>query len=746
MIEFDAKRKIFHLHNDNFSYYFCINKLGYLIHLYSGKYIKDIDIERLTERYAERFAYLDNNEEVCDESYYFALQASNFECAPHLTGDKRGSAFIIKNKDGSTLTDFRYFSHKIIEGKEPLKNLPHARIEDDKNVETLMVTLKDIRSNVYVTLFYSIFDSINVLLRNCRVFNEENDDIYLEKASSLELDLFAEDYTLLSTHGTWSMDRLLEETPINHNKIIVGDTHGARGFYHNPSIMIKENDATLNAGNVYGLSLIYSGNFAFEVGQDDLNQTRIIAGIHPESFEFKLEKGEEFITPECVVAFSDKGINGVTQALHDFARNYIIPKKFVYKERPILINSWEAYYFDFDTNKIKKLIDEAKDLGIEMVVLDDGWFGLRNSDATSLGDWDVNLEKIDLKEVIDYAHENKMKFGLWIEPEMISPNSELYKNHPEYALYNRDIKPTLYRHQLVLDFTNPKIVDEVFEKLKNIFDNFEIDYCKWDFNRYLSEIGSTFLGKEREGEIYHRFILGTYSLLDKFTKRYPNVLLETCASGGGRFDLGMLYYSPQIWASDETDPNARIEIQYATNLFYPLSTIGAHVSARPFSTYQDKAIIAAFGTFGYELDPVKLKEDDKKQIREINNLVKTWHHIVTIGDYYTLKDPTKSNYASWMCVTKNKKEALVFHYNFRREPTRARYIKLLGLKEDQYYFNSLTNKIYRGDFYMNVGLNISCPLDEGKAMMFVIKAVSAIEKAIYEKMNSGKETKRDRIL
>lgn len=746
MIEFDAKTKIFHLHNEEFSYYFCINKLGYLIHLYSGKYIKSIDIERLTERYAERYAYLENNKEVCDESYYFALQASNFECAPHLTGDKRGAPIIIKNVDGSTLTDFRYHRHYIIDGKPELIDLPHARIGTSKRVQTLVVTCKDVRSNVFVDLYYSIFEDMNVLVRNCRVFNAENKDIEVTKASSLELDLFGEDYTLISTHGTWSMDRLIEETPINHNKVIVSDNHGARGFYHNPSIMVKENEATYNSGNVFGLSLIYSGNFSFEIGQDDLNQTRIIAGINPETFSFNLSKGEEFITPECVLTFSDEGINGVTNALHDFAREYIIPKKFGNVERPILINSREAYYFDFDTLKIKKLIDEAKEIGIEMVVLDDGWFGARNDDKTSLGDWTLNLGKINLEEVINYAHSKKMKFGLWVEPEMISFDSNLYKEHPEYALYNRNIKPTLYRHQLVLDFTNPKVVNEIFDKISNIFSKYKIDYCKWDFNRYLSEIGSTYLDSSKEGEIYHRFMLGTYKLLDKFVKKFPNVLLETCASGGGRFDLGMLYYSPQIWASDETDPNARIEIQFATNLFYPLSTIGSHVSARPFSTYQDKAIIAAFGTFGYELDPLKLKDEDKKQIIEINKLVKTWHHVVTIGDYYTLKDPTKSNYASWMCVTKNKKEALVFHYNFRREPTRARYIKLVGLKKDQFYFNSLTNKIYRGDFYMNVGLNISCPLDEGKAMMFVIKAVSPIEKALYEKMNSGKEEKRDKIL
>lgn len=745
MITFDEKRKLFHLFNKNFSYYFYINKLGYLIHLYCGNYLEDVDIERLTERYAERHAYLENGKEVCDESYYFSLQSSNFECATYGTADKRGAFAIINNVNNSCLTDFRYISHTIKYGKEEIKGLPHARIEKSKNVQTLSITLKDIRSNVYLILYYSIFDDLNVLIRNCKVINKENFEITINRINSLELDLFGSDYDCLSLHGTWSMDRLIDITPINHNKTIISDSHGARGFIHNPAIMIKESNANYEYGNVYSLSLIYSGDFCFELGKDEFEQVRVLAGVNSENFSYTLNNSEEFIAPECVLCFSNKGINGVTNTLHDFTREYIINKKFTYQERPILINSWEAFYFDFDTNKIKNFLDEANKLGIELVVLDDGWFGKRNNDKCSLGDWDVNSEKINLNEIIDYAHSKKMKIGIWIEPEMISFDSNLYNKHPEYALYNRKIKPTLLRHQLTIDLTNQNVRDVIFKKIEHIFDNYKFDYCKWDFNRFLSEIG-TANQTVPEGEICYRFTLGTYDLLEKFTKKYSNILLETCASGGGRFDLGMLYYSPQIWCSDETDPMARVEIQFATNLFYPLSAIGSHVSLKGNVCLQDKAIIAAFGTFGYELDPCKLSSYDKNNVIEINNLIKTWHHIITLGDYYVINDPNTTNYATWSCVLKNKKEALVFDYNFRREPTRARYIKLVGLDKDSYYFNSLTNTIMKGDFYMNVGLNISAPLEEGKSMLFILKIVGPLEKTIFEKMNSDKSKKRDKII
>ena len=744
MIKFDEKRRVFNLSNDSFSYIFHINKLNYLIHLYAGAKLNDFGIERMNERYIERYAYLENGKEVCDESYYFSEQGSLFECASNLKGDKRGAFAIIRHKDGSRITNFKYFSHKIIKGKESPVGLPHFRIKNNSEAETLVVTLKDEFDEIYLDLFYTLFSTKDALVRFSRLRNKTGSSIFIEKLSSLELDRVNSSYDLVSSHGQWGDDRELEVTPIGHSKICVNDNHGGRGFRQNPSILIKERDANYDYGEVMAFSLVYSGNFKFEVGLDEYDQLRVLALINDESFDYEVKNGENFDTPECLMAYSNKGINRVTQQMHDIIRDNLLPQQFAFKERPILINSWEPFMFDFDTEKIKKLILDAKELGIEEVVLDDGWFGDRKDDKRALGDWFINSNKINLKEVVDFAHNQNMKFGLWIEPEMISPDSELFKKKPNFALANPNKKPTLLRHQLVLDLTNDKIVEDIFYQFCKIFDEIPFDYVKWDFNRYLTDIYSNFLGSEKEGEVFHRFMLGSYKLLDMFTKRYPNILLETCASGGGRFDLGMMYYSSQIWGSDETNPLSRVMIQFATNVFYPLSTIGAHVSAANSLTIQDKIIISAFGTFGYELNPSKLTKDEKETIKTFNKLVKEHHHVVTCGDYYVLKSPYQTNYASWMCVTKDKKEALVFNFVFKREQTKGRFLKLKGLKPDANYFNSLTNDVYKGDFYMKVGLNLSAPLTDGMTMLFVLKEVNPLVKTIANK--KAEQAKREKLL
>ena len=744
MINFDAKKKIFNLSNDNYSYYFGINKLGYLIHLYSGNKLDDITLERVNERYIERYAYLKDNQEICDESYYFSEQGSLFEVGSYLKSDCRAPFAIIKHSDNSEITSFKYHSHFVSNYKISPNDLPHFKVSKAKEAETLVVTLKDEKEEIYLELYYTIFKDLNVLVRFSRLKNLTKNEIILKRLCSLELDSVNKDYELISMHGQWGDDRELEVTPIGHSKIVVNDNHGGRGFRQNPAIIIKEKEANYDYGEVYMASLVYSGNFKFEVALDEYDHFRLNALINDDCFEFKIKSGESFDTPECVLVYSSFGINKATQTMHDLVRNYLLPSKFSLKERPILINSWEPFMFDFDTEKIKKLILDAKSLGIEQVVLDDGWFGKRNNDKTSLGDWDVNEAKINLKEVIDFAHQNGMKFGIWVEPEMISPDSDIYRNHPEFALFDRKMSPTLLRHQLVMDLTNPEVVNYIFNKLSNIFDKYNFDYCKWDFNRYLSEISSLYLGNEKQGEIFHRFVLGAYSLLNKFITRYPNILLETCASGGGRFDLGMLYYSPQIWGSDETNPFSRVMIQFATNIFYPLSTIGAHVSTANSLTIQDKIIVSAFGTFGYELNPEKLTEEEKNTVISLNKIVKQFHHVVTKGNYYVLKSPYKSNFASWMCVTKDQKEALVFNFNFKREQTKARFIRLKGLNPNKYYFNSLTNDVYKGDFYMNIGINISAPLTEGMTMLFVIKEVNSVVKTVLNK--KAQNVKREKLL
>ena len=741
MIYFNKKTNIFHLHNKEFSYYIGINPLGILIHLYSGEFLSELYPERVTERYAERFAFLDGDKEVCDENYYYSELSSLHECASNLKADRRGSFITIEHHNNSTITDFRYHSHKIIKGKVNPNGLPHFKASESE-CETLIITLKDVNEEIYLELNYTLFKDLNVLIRSNKLINKTSNLIKLKRISSLELDIPNKDYEVLSLHGTWANDREVEINKVTHAGMIIDENHGARGFKHNPGILLKEKNSTLDYGEVYGFNLVYSGNFKYEIGLDQWDQVRLLAMLNDDTFSFNLAKNETFETPECVMVYSNSGINKVSQTFHDLIRDNLIEKEFVKKERPILINSWEGFYFDFDTNRIKKLIDEAKEVNIDLVVLDDGWFGKRNADNSSLGDWTVNNEKINLKEVIEYAHSKGMKFGLWVEPEMISYDSDLYRAHPEFALFNRDHKPTLLRHQLVLDLTNDGVVDYVFDKLKNIFDNYPIDYCKWDFNRHLADIGT--FDNNNEGEIYHRFILGTYKLLSKFKERYPHILLETCSAGGGRFDLGMLYYSPQIWCSDNTNPYSRVLIQYATNIFYPLSTIGSHVSADKALNIQDKAIVAAFGTFGYELDLSKLSEEDKAKIVEINKLIRDWHHIVTLGDYYAISSPFESNFSIFNIVSKDKKEALVFKFNFRPEQTKGRFIRVKGLDKNKNYFNSLTNDVYKGDFYMNVGINISAPIKEGMTMMFVLKEVNSLIKVVANK--KAHAVKREKLM
>ncbi len=735
-IKFEKKRQIFHLFTKNFSYYIHINKLNYLVHLYHGKYLSDISKERVSERYAERYSFLENNKNRMDEDYYFSLLSSRFEVASHGKADKRNPYAIIEGEDGIDLTNFLYVSHKIVNGPIKEIELPHVKFKD-ADCKTLILNLKDEYRDIYLDLYYEVSEKYSCIVRFAKVQNKSSEDIKVKKLSSMELDFADSDYEILALKGAWGIDREVERIKVNHSHMKLGENHGARGFNYNPALAVCKNESTLDYGEVYGFVHIFSGDFAYEFKTDNLDQLRMTVGFNEETTQFLLKPNEELVTPQTIMVYSDEGLNKMSQLFHNLIRErIIIDNKYKNKERPIVLNSWEAMYFDFDTEKMKNFILEAKKLNIDLVCIDDGWFGHRNSDNSSLGDWFVNQDKINLKEVVDYAHSINMKIGIWIEPEMISPDSELFKAHPEYALYPRSkmTNPTLLRNQLVLDMCNDEAVDNVFNQLTAIFDNYPFDYVKWDFNRFLSEAYSETLPKERKLETHYRFILGTYKLLDRFTKRYPDILLETCSAGGGRFDLGMLYYSVQIWCSDETDIANRSLIQYATNIFYPLSTQGAHVSDRKLGTIQDKACLAFFGTYGYELDVLKLtNEEDKKKIIEFNNYYKQFHKAVTSGDYYAIYDPFKTNYISFNVVTKDKNLALVYFMLYRKEQTKARFIKLKGLDKDKYYFNSLTNDIYKGDFYMNVGLNISAILEAYASMLFVIKEVPAPIATIYRK-------------
>ncbi len=748
-VTFEKKRKIFHLFTKNFSYYIHVNKYNYLIHLYSGKYLNDISKERVSERYMERYAFLnDEKKETMDEDYYFSFIASQFEVAPFGKGDKRNAPFIIEGEDNIPITNFLFDSYEIIKGpyKKERIRFPYVRFQEN-DVTTLIITLKDEYKKVYLKLFYEISEKFDCLVRYSKIINKSNENIKVKKLSSFELDLPSSGYKILALKGTWGNDTEVEIIPLNHSLTKISDNHGARGFYYNPAIALISNEATLDNGEVYGISSLYSGDFSYEFKVDEIDQTRIIGGFNDETFEYLLKEKEEISTFQTLFVYSNKGINGMSQLMHEVIRKRIMPQTKNVQKDYILINSWEGYYFDFDTDKIISLIDEAKKCDINLVVIDDGWFKNRNSDTTSLGDWEVDNLKIDLKKVIDHAKSLKMDIGLWIEPEMISPSSYLFKEHPEFALIPENYKhPTLLRHQLVLDLTNNEVITNIFRKMIDIFDEYDISYVKWDFNRYLTESYSPSLPVERKKETNYRFMLGVYDLLYRFTNIYPHILLETCASGGGRFDLGMLFFSPQIWGSDETDIALRASIQYAKNIFYPLRSIGAHVSNRKIGSIQDKACLAFFGTFGYELDITKLNEEDKKQIKFFNSLYKDFHHVVEEGKYYSIFSPFSSNYAAWNVVSNNKKECLVYFMNYKKEQTKSRFLKIKGLSPNKFYFNSLTNDIYKGSFYMNVGLNLSCPMDPYFSALFVLKEVDDIRAKLYRKTKQVDGGKRDKLI
>ena len=708
MITFDKDNKILRLDNGKIAYIMHINEYGMLVKLYFGKSINGFNygqIESIQNIYGDTYSFFDtySKKEHCNPNLDpFSILS---EVPSNLRNDKREPLVIINHSDNSSVTDFRYVEHEIFYGRPTLEGLPHARLEH-ANAQTLHVTLKDVKDEVYLHCYYTILKDLNVIIRHNEIVSKTHNEIKINRLFSQSLDLPSVDYTLISLHGAYASDKLLEETEPTHNKIVIEDVSGGKGFNNSAVYMLKQKDATLDDGEVIGGGLIYSNNFKLIVHRTPMEQIRLSIGMNDYNFEAILNEGEKYLSPESFIAYTDKGINALTQTFHDFTRQYLLRKLPNSMQKSILLNSWEGCFFDFNTEKIINILDRCKEMGVNLFVLDDGWF--RNSDTYGLGDWVVDLKKIDLKKVIHYAHSLDIKFGLWVEPEQISFDSNLYRKHPEYALFDPSIEqPTTLRHQFVLDVTNPSARNAVFDQLTEIFDNYEIDYCKWDFNRMLTEAYSKTLPREKQKEIFHLFALGSYELLNRFITRYPNIVLETCSGGGGRFDLGMAYYSHQIWGSDETDPIPRTEIQYSANMFYPLRMMGAHVSNRKTLSIKEKGAVAMFGTFGYELDPTKLSKEAIQEALETNEIFLRNKEIIDEGDYYSLISPFDTNFVSWEVIAKDASRAIIFFLNYRHINWRSRFLKVRGLDPKGKYLNTLDDNIYLGEYYMNVGLNLS---------------------------------------
>lgn len=729
-ISFDKKRKLFHLTNNKISYYFFVNEKNILQHLYFGSYLDDINIESITNLgwdWSKTYLEKDTNIEKFYQDNYYS-DRSLTEMASHGVNDKKGAPIIINHKDNSNLTDLRYKSHRIYKGKPRLSNLPHTFLNNDFESDSLEIVLGDIKDDIEVILTFTIFNNLNVIARNTTIKNNSSDEIRVRRAYSLQLDLPHSNYDLYHFHGDWCLERQISKQRLADGLKRISSNFGRSSHEENPFAILASPNANEDEGEAIGFSFVYSGNFAIDVNVDKWKTTRVMMGIKDEDFEIVLGKDESFVTPEGLIIYSNSGIGELSRTLHDLIRNNLIRSKYVHAKRPILFNSWEGCYFDFNTEVICEYIKDAKKIGTELFVLDDGWFGTRDDDTQALGDWYINKEKVDLNKIIKTCHDLDIKFGIWFEPEMINPNSKLFKEHPEFALGYKEMDRSLSRHQLVLDTSNKKAVDNIFEQMCEILDNYDIDYVKWDHNRWISDIYTYHLDHKYQGEIYHRLMLGSYDLMERLCQRYPNILFEGCASGGGRFDLGILYYAPQIWTSDETDPVQRLFIQYSTSMAYPLSSMGAHVSKNPITSYKTKADIALFGTYGYEFDPRKLTQKDIDEVNEVADIYHKYHHeVIQNGDLYRLYSPYETNYMSMMSVSKDKSKALILFANILKENNRYRYLKLKGIDQDKYYWNSFDNKVHKGDYYLNVGLNLTRWLDEFTSFLIILEERESYE-------------------
>jgi alpha-galactosidase len=680
-------------------------------HVYFGKKIVDENVNYLMRTEEAPFVPSKNNRDrVC---FYDSFP---MEYSTHGIGDFRETCLAVKDIKGHTACKLQYRSHRIFGGKEKLSGMP-ATFGNEKECTSLEITCIDKDLNLEVVLAYTVFEELDAITRSVRVKNCCDNSITITKALSMCVDFEGIDYDMISLHGSWARERHISRRKVTYGTQAVSSIRGESSHQDNPFIALLDRSATEDSGNVYGFNFVYSGNFLAQVEGCQFDTTRVQMGINPIDFSWLLEANEEFVAPEVVMVYSDEGIGKMTRTFHDLYRNHLIRGKYKDKKRPILINNWEATYFDFNTEKLLAIAKEASKVGIEMLVMDDGWFGHRNSDNSSLGDWIVNEDKIQggLKYLVDEVNKLGLEFGIWFEPEMISPDSDLYRKHPDWCIHIEGRTPALCREQYVLDLTRKEVVDYIYESLKKVLSSANIKYVKWDMNRQLTDLGSDNIPAERHGEIFHRYMLAVYEMMDRLTTDFPDLLLENCSGGGARFDPGMLYYSPQIWCSDDTDAIERLKIQQGTAMVYPLSAMGAHVSDCPNHTvgrttsFETRGYVALSGTFGYELDITKISQEDRDMIPKQIAMYHKYNDLVRSGDYYRIANFSENNsFDSYEVISKDKKEVLITCIQVLGRPNyHSRRIKLKGLIEHAMYRNEETNEVYSGGALMHAGMNVT---------------------------------------
>ena len=663
-IQFDSTTNAFTLTTRNTTYQMRVDRLGHLQHLYYGRRVEGdlLDDQILPANYG--FSPVPYH---CRAEQDFSLDVMPQEYTGCNTGDFRVSCLGVSGADGAAGADFCYVRHEILPGKYQVDGLPCV-YDNGGEAETLVIHLADPVTGLQLELSYGVFDGQDVITRQARLVNGGGQTMTLSKAASACLDLPYGQWDLIHFHGRHCMERQMERLPLGRAVHTVSSRRGASSHHHNPFVILCDHTATEDAGDCYGIMLVYSGSHRTDIEVDQTGCTRAVTGIHDELFSWTLAPGEVFDTPEVILSFTHEGLARLSQNYHRIIRHNVCRGAWKLARRPILINNWEATYFHFDADQIVEIAAKAAELGVEMLVLDDGWFGKRDDDHSGLGDWFVNEEKLagGLDPLIARINALGMQFGLWVEPEMVSEDSDLYRAHPDWALTLPGREPAMGRHQLVLDLSRPEVTDYLYQRLSALLRRHKIDYIKWDMNRNMTDVYSRALPPQRQGEVAHRYLLGLYRLLDRLTGEFPQVLFEGCAGGGGRFDAGMLAYFPQIWCSDDTDAVERLAIQHGTSFGYPVSTVGAHVSACPnhqtgrTTPLGTRAVVAMAGTFGYELDLNKLSAEEIYEVCYQVEDFKRYYHLIQDGLYYRLTDvPQEGWFTAWQIVAPDQSEALV---------------------------------------------------------------------------------------
>ena len=722
MIRYDEKNKVFLLNTENTTYGIAVVDDRYVEHLWYGAKIEGENLRYLLREDEGPLTLAQKKRET----------GAFLDCAPMELpetgmGDYRESALCVRSVAGHRASELVYMGYEIMKGKPHLEGLP-ATWGSESDSSTLKIFCKDALLGMKVTLLYSVFNGSDALTRSVIVENKGTEPFYIEKILSACLDMDDRGFEMISLAGSWARERHIQRIPLGYGRQNVASFKGESSHQEHPFIALVTPGTTQDTGEVYAMNFVYSGNFIAQAEKSQFDSVRMTMGIHPEGFTWKLEPGDTFTAPEVVMVYSAEGLGKMTRTFHDLYREHLIRSPYLHQKRPILINNWEATYFDFDEKKLLEIAKDASQLGIEMLVMDDGWFGKRSYDDSSLGDWYVNEEKLKggLCELVENVKKLGMKFGIWVEPEMISPESELYEVHPDWAIQipGRDI--TQSRAQYVLDFSREEVVDGVYEMIAKVLKSADISYVKWDMNRQLATLGSYALPADRQGELSHRYVLGVYRMQERLITDFPEILLENCSGGGARFDAGMLYYSPQIWCSDDTDAIERLAIQEGTALVYPVSTIGAHVSVCPnhavgrTTPFETRGDVALLGTFGYELDITKLSAEEKEQVKEQVEKYHKYNDLIREGDYYRLASVADNGYYdSWMIVDKTKDRALLFYVQVRaRANAKSRFIRLAGLDPERRY--TVEGREYTGNTLMQAGVRVPAEFGDFKSRLIEI--------------------------